>query len=86
MAFAQMRVPAHSPCQREAGLFASDGPAAIPLPPIHPGAKVEKTLVVAAEKAKPNRKAEPVKLANTATSAKPLRTKSVRVAEARGGK
>jgi len=30
---AQMRVPANAPCQREAGLYASNGPAKIPMPP-----------------------------------------------------
>jgi hypothetical protein len=36
---AQMRVPASAPCQREAGLFASNGPATIPLPQTHPGSE-----------------------------------------------
>lgn len=30
----QIRVPAMAPCQREAGLFAANGPARIPLPPV----------------------------------------------------
>ncbi|MBV9558783.1 MAG: lytic transglycosylase domain-containing protein, partial [Pseudolabrys sp.] len=36
---AQFRMPAHTPCQRQAGLYASNGPAAIPLPPVHPGSE-----------------------------------------------
>ncbi len=47
---AQFRVPAHAPCQREAGLYASNGPAAIPLPPVHPGS--EPIVVAHAGKAK----------------------------------
>ncbi len=29
----QLRVPAHAPCQREAGLYAANGPEQIPVPP-----------------------------------------------------
>jgi soluble lytic murein transglycosylase-like protein len=32
-AAAQLRVPAHAPCQREAGLYAANGPEQIPMPP-----------------------------------------------------
>ncbi|MGI8526041.1 MAG: lytic transglycosylase domain-containing protein [Pseudolabrys sp.] len=49
---AKFRVPAHAPCQRQAGLFASNGPQAIPLPPLHPGSEpVVKVAAALAKKA-----------------------------------
>ena len=44
---AKFRVQANAPCQRQAGLFASNGPQSIPLPPRHPG--TEPTVQVAAQ-------------------------------------
>jgi hypothetical protein len=49
-AAAPIRVPARAPCQREAGLYAANGPEKIPLPPVQ--AKDDATKTVTA-KAKP---------------------------------
>jgi hypothetical protein len=46
---ALQRVPPRAPCQREAGLFAANGPERIPLPPDSPTVNPEKTLLAAAE-------------------------------------
>jgi soluble lytic murein transglycosylase-like protein len=49
------RVPPRAPCQREAGLYAADGPDHIPLPPDR---TPEKTLVAAADKKIDSKKAK----------------------------
>jgi hypothetical protein len=56
----QMRVPAQVPCQHEAGLFAANGPAEIPLPPIAkiPTKPDDKTRLAAKTESKAEPKAE----------------------------
>ncbi len=59
---AQMRVPANAPCQREAGLYASNGPARIPLPPSHMD-QAPTTVKFASHKI-PNRKESRIQVAS----------------------
>jgi hypothetical protein len=62
MVAAQFRVPAHAPCQHQAGLFAYNGPQIIPLPQAHPGS--EHVKVAARNAAGPkNGTAKPIVLA-----------------------
>jgi soluble lytic murein transglycosylase-like protein len=45
------RVPSRAPCQREAGLYAANGPDHIPLPPDMPFRNPERTLLAAVDEA-----------------------------------
>jgi hypothetical protein len=87
---AQLRVPSSAPCQREAGLFASNGPAIIPLPPTHPGSgpagKTPPHAVMLAWRADgrptaPRKKAPAIVVAGR--MAKPGKVKKMQVADAR---
>ncbi|MBV9260679.1 MAG: transglycosylase SLT domain-containing protein [Pseudolabrys sp.] len=71
-AAAQFRVPPNAPCQREAGLFAWNGPAAIPFPPALRG--TESRAVVAPKSGG----AKIIKIALTTTKSA---TKSAKAAE-----
>jgi soluble lytic murein transglycosylase-like protein len=76
-----LRVPAQVPCQREAGLFAANGPTEIPLPP------VQKTVATIEAKAetKAEAKADSKPAMKTAAKAHAKAEKTVRVASADDG-
>jgi soluble lytic murein transglycosylase-like protein len=67
----RLRVPARAPCQREAGLYASNGPEQIPLPPSQPKAAPEpapvksasRTVKTASAKARSHETKTPVAIA-----------------------
>ena len=70
-AAAQVRVPLRAPCQREAGLYAADGPDHIPLPPT----QNKPETVVTAAKAAPSKTTASAKTP-PAKAARPAATKT----------
>jgi hypothetical protein len=76
---APIRVPEHAPCQREAGLYAANGPEQIPLPPVQTKdapVKVTKAPVII------KTAAATTKTASAKTAAKPHKKDTVRQAMA----
>jgi hypothetical protein len=76
---APIRVPEHAPCQREAGLYAANGPEQIPLPPVQ--AKDEPVKVAKAPTTK-TAAAATTKTASAKSAAKPHKKSTVREAMA----